>query len=142
MKRENDKKKENEIKKEFLRSYKLHANRVERILEEIEELREMQMFPSQKMDGMPHAGAAGGLEDYAELFDQKEMELEKEKEQKMKSYSEIVYSINKLEEKKENDVLFYRYIKSCDWEEIAEKMNYSKRWVLDIHGKALEHLEI
>ena len=142
MKRENDKKKENEIKKEFLRSYRLHANRMERILEEIEELREMQMLPMQNMDGMPHAGAAGGLENYAALFDEKDKELEKEKEQKIQAYSKIVYSISKLEEKKENDVLFYRYIKGWDWEEISEKMNYSKRWVLDIHGKALEHLEI
>ena len=91
MKRENDKKKENEIKKEFLRSYRLHANRMERILEEIEELREMQMLPMQNMDGMPHAGAAGGLENYAALFDEKDKELEKEKEQKMQAYSRIIY---------------------------------------------------
>ena len=32
---------------------------------------------------MPHAGAAGGLENYAALFDEKDKELEKEKEQKM-----------------------------------------------------------
>ena len=142
MKRENDKKKENEIKKEFLRSYRIHANRLERIIEEIDELRSMQMFPPLNMDGMPHAGAAGGLENYAALFNEKEKEAEKERKLKMDAYSQIVYSISKLEEKKENDVLFYRYIKGWDWEEISEKMNYSKRWVLDIHGKALEHLVI
>ena len=142
MKRENDKKKENEIKKEFLRSYRLHANRMERILEEIEELREMQMLPMQNMDGMPHARAAGGLEKYAVMFDEKTKELEKEKELKIQAYSEIVCKISELEDKKENDILFYRYIKGYDWEEISAKMNYSKRWVLDIHGKALEHLNV
>lgn len=137
-----EKKKENERKKEFLRMYRMHMNREERILEEIEELREMQMCSTVNMDGMPHAGAAGGLEKYAVMFDEKTKELEKEKELKLQAYSEIVCKISELEDKKENDILFYRYIKGYDWEKISAKMNYSKRWVLDIHGKALEHLNV
>ena len=39
-------------------------------------------------------------------------------------------------------MLFYRYISGLAWWEIAEKMNYTERWVLKIHGKALAHFEL
>lgn len=135
---------ENEKKKEYLRSYRTHVRRVQRITAEIEELRAMKMCPSVKdNDGMPHgSGGQGDLSGYAADLDQMIRELIDERYLRIKTYQQIACQIKKLRSENEKDVLFYRYIKGLDWWEIAEKMGYSERQVHRFHGKALAHFEI
>lgn len=135
---------ENEKKKEYLRSYRTHVRRVQRITAEIEELRAMKMYPSVKdNDGMPHgSGGQGDLSGYAADLDQMIQELIDEQYLRIKTYQQIARQIKKLRSENEKDVLFYRYIKGLDWWEIAEKMGYSERQVHRFHGKALAHFEI
>lgn len=135
---------ENEKKKEYLRSYRTHVRRVQRITAEIEELRAMKMYPSVKdNDGMPHgSGGQGDLSGYAADLDQMIWELIDERYLRIETYQQIACQINKLRSENEKDVLFYRYIKGLDWWEIAEKMSFSERWIYKLHGKALVHFEI
>lgn len=135
---------ENEKKKEYLRSYRTHVRRVQRITAEIEELRAMKMYPSVKdNDGMPHgSGGQGDLSGYAADLDQMIQELIDERYLRIKTYQQIARQIKKLRSENEKDVLFYRYIKGLDWWEIAEKMSFSERWIYKLHGKALAHFEI
>lgn len=135
---------ENEKKKEYLRSYRIHVRRVQRITAEIEELRAMKMYPSVKEnDGMPHgSGGQGDLSGYAADLDQLIQNLIDERYLRIKTYQQIACQIKKLRSENEKDVLFYRYIKGLDWWEIAEKMGYSERQVHRFHGKALAHFEI
>ena len=135
---------ENEKKKEYLRSYRVHVRRVQRITAEIEELRTMKMYPSVKdNDGMPHgSGGQGDLSGYAADLDQMIQELIDERYMRIKTYQQIAGQIKKLRSENEKDVLFYRYIKGLDWWEIAEKMSFSERWIYKLHGKALAHFEI
>lgn len=135
---------ENEKKKEYLRSYRTHVRRVQRITAEIEELRAMKMYPSVKdNDGMPHgSGGQGDLSGYAADLDQMIHDLIEERYLRIKTYQQIAKQIKKLRSENEKDVLFYRYIKGFDWWEIAEKMGYSERQVHRFHGKALAHFEI
>lgn len=135
---------ENEKKKEYLRSYRVHVRRVQRITAEIEELRAMKMYPSVKdNDGMPHgSGGQGDLSGYAANLDQMIQELIDERYMRIKTYQQIAGQIKKLRSENEKDVLFYRYIKGLDWWEIAEKMGYSERQVHRFHGKALANFKI
>lgn len=135
---------ENEKKKEYLRSYRVHVRRVQRITAEIEELRAMKMYPSVKdNDGMPHgSGGHGDLSGYAADLDQMIQNLIDERYLRIKTYQQIAGQIKKLRIENEKDVLFYRYIKGLDWWEIAEKMSFSERWIYKLHGKALAHFEI
>lgn len=135
---------ENEKKKEYLRSYRVHVRRVQRITAEIEELRAMKMYPSVKdNDGMPHgSGGQGDLSGYAADLDQMIQNLIDERYLRIKIYQQIAGQIKKLRSENEKDVLFYRYIKGLDWWEIAEKMSFSERWIYKLHGKALVHFEI
>ena len=135
---------ENEKKKEYLRSYRVHVRRVQRITAEIEKLRAMKMYPSVKdNDGMPHgSGGQGDLSGYAANLDQMIQELIDERYMRIKTYQQIAGQIKKLRSENEKDVLFYRYIKGLDWWEIAEKMSFSERWIYKLHGKALAHFEI
>lgn len=135
---------DNEKKKEYLRSYRDHIRRANRITEETRELREMMMSTKAiDYDGMPHgSGGQGDLSGEVARIQSLIDELLSERELRIRTYEEIACRIKKLSSRNEDDVLFYRYVKGMDWWEIAEKMHYSERWVLKIHGKALAHFEL
>lgn len=142
---ENEKKQtENDAKKEYLRSYRKHVRRINRINAEIDELRMMKMCPSIKPDdGMPHgSGGQGDLSGYAGDLDEMIRELQHERYLRIKTYQQIARQIEKLRSENEKDVLFYRYIKGLEWYEISEMMGYSVRQIHRMHGKALESFVI
>lgn len=56
-------------------------------------------------------------------------------------YEEIQRVIEKVEEGPHRDLLIHRYLNFYTWEEIAEKMNYSYKWIHVLHGKALEKVK-
>jgi hypothetical protein len=80
----------------------------------------------------------------AEIADMKE-ELQRSivvlKEKKAKAESVLM----NLDNSDEREVMRWYYMDSdgsrlLKWEDVAEKMNYNKRWVLKIHGRALSNL--
>lgn len=133
---------ENEAKKQYLREYREHVRRIHRIEEEIRELRLMKTCPTVNNDGMPRGSNKSDLSGYVAEIDGMIRELQDEHYWRIKSYKEIVKRIKELRSENEIDVLFYRYIKGMDWWEIADKMNYTERWIHKIHGKALAHFEL
>lgn len=135
-------KNENEKKKKYLRSYRKHGRKIKRIEAEIEEIRSMKMYPSMNNDGMPHGSGQSDLSAYAAELNVKEDELYHEGVEQVQTYNDISQRIKSMEDEDERDVLFYRYIKGLEWWEIARAMDYSERWVYELHGKALKNLNI
>ncbi len=135
-------KSENEQKKRYLNGYRAHVRRINRIETELAELRLMRQSMSMNNDGMPHGSGQSDLSGYAAELDRQERDLEGERYERIQTYKDIAKRIKRLKSENEKDVLFYRYISGLTWWEIAEKMNYTERWVLKIHGKALAHFEI
>ena len=134
---------ENEKKKRYLRGYRRHARRIKRIEAEIEEIRLMKISPSVNNDGMPHGGSkTSDLSGYAAQLDEKENELYAEGIEQVKTYRDISWKINSLENEDERDVLFYRYIKGYEFWQIAREMGYSERHIHRKHGQALAHIKI
>lgn len=133
---------ENEQKKEYLKGYRGHVRRINRIETELAELRAMRSSMSVNNDGMPHGSGQSDLSGYAAELDRLERGLIKERYERIKTYKDIAVRIKRLKSENEKDVLFYRYIAGLAWWEIAEKMNYTERWVLKIHGKALAHFQL
>ena len=139
---ENNTKIENDKKKSYLRGYRMHGRRIKRIELEIDEIRNLKMYPSVNNDGMPHGSGQGDLSSYAAELHEKEEKLYQEGVEQIKAYKDISWKIQQLENEDERDVLFYRYIKGMSWWEIAENMQFSERQVFRIHGKALGNLKI
>lgn len=137
-----DFKAENEKKKEYLRAYLVHVRRIRRIEAELAELRSMKVAGAVKMDGMPHGSGQGDLSGYAAELDKLEQNLLRERYHRILAYKEIVAQIKAIKSENEKDVLFYRYIAGLDWWEIAEKLQYSERWIHKLHGRALSHFEL
>lgn len=133
---------DNEKKKEYLRDYLKHVRRIRRIETELAELRSMRTSISANNDGMPRGHGKSDLSGYAAELDRLETNLCLEMEQRCVAYKDIANQINNVINENEKDVLFYRYIKGYGWLEIAENMNYSERWVLKLHGKALAHFQL
>lgn len=133
---------ENKKKRDYLKEYRKHADRIRRIEEEIVEIRSMKISPSLRNDGMPRAKRQNDLSGYASKLDELERGLKKEREERLFIYEDIAHRISTLSEEPEKDVLFYRYIRGLDWWEIAETMQYSERQVLRFHGRALSKLQL
>lgn len=141
-KRDYDTLTENTIKKAYLREYRTHVQRINRIEEELEEVRDMKTSISVSGDGMPHGSSQNDLSEYASILDALERELIEERYMRINAYKGILERVKRLRSAKENDVIFYRYIKGMDWWEIAEKLGLSERWVFKLHGRGLANLEI
>lgn len=133
---------ETQRKKEYLQGYRRHGRRIKRIESELEEIRSMKMNPSINYDGMPRGTGKSDLSGYAAQLDKLEEDLYQEGVELVKVYKDISWQISQLREEDERDVLFYRYIKGKNWWEIAVLMNYSERWVYELHGRALKNLKI
>ncbi len=110
---------ENELKKEYLRSYILAVNAARRIEEEIEQLRADKMAPALVMDDMPHAHDQKDLSDYAAKLDELERKLIKARYKRIDLYAEIFADIERLEDETEKTVLTYRYLRRYSWEKIC-----------------------
>ena len=100
------------------------------------------MCPSMNNDGMPHGSSQNDLSSYAAVLQEREEELYREGVSQVQSYKDIAFRISRLEDQDERDVLFYRYIKGYDWWKIAQIMDYSERWIYELHGRALKKIEI
>lgn len=134
---------ENDKKKEYLSRYRDHVRRIRRIESELAELLEMRSGSGMNNDGMPRSPSGkNDLSGYAAELDELERSLREERCERVLIYKDIAKRIKLLQSENEKDVLFYRYIKGMEWWEIAEKMNYTERWVLKIHGKALAHFRM
>ena len=133
---------ETEKKKRYLREYRKSVSRLKRLGAELAEIKSMKASISVNNDGMPHGDGQSDLSGYVASLDGLEREIVSERYQRIMKYQEIKTCIDSLEDSRENDVLFYRYVKGLDWWKIAEKMGYTERWILKLHGKALAHLEI
>lgn len=137
-----DSREENAEKKEYLWGYQKAKRQVQRIEEELLELRLNKQYPSSIQDGMPHGSGGGDLSGYVSRVDELERKIRKARYKRIRKFKEIRDRIERLEDENEKDVLVYRYIRGMKWEEIAVKMGYTYRNVTKIHGKALANFVI
>lgn len=133
---------ENDKKKEYLWGYQREKRKLQRLEEELAELRLDKMCPSVIQDGMPHASGGSDLSGYAARVDALERKILKARYKRIRKFKEIRDRIERLEDENEKDVLVYRYVRGVKWEDIAVRMNIGYRHVLRMHGKALKNFKM
>lgn len=134
---ETENQKENEEKKEYLKSYRRAIKREKDILDEIQRLRTDKMFPSVVNDGMPKGSSQSDLSDYIAILDEQIELLKAERLEKARCYQKIERQIKQMENEDEQEVLRLRYITGLKWEEVAVRMSYSWKHIHRIHSSAL-----
>lgn len=129
--------KENEEKKEYLKSYRRAVKREKDILDEVQRLRADKMFPSVANDGMPKGSNQSDLSDYIAILDEQIELLKVERLEKARCYQKIEKQIRQMGNEDEQEVLRLRYITGLKWEEVAARMSYSWKHIHRIHSSAL-----
>lgn len=136
---------ENELKKEYLKSYHDSVRACERISEQFEELKLSAMCPGVKtISDMPRATSfnQSDLSDYIVAEDELISELLKARYKRVMVYTDIFNRIEALENEDERAVLTYRYIKKMTWEKIACEVHLEWAQLHRIHARALKNFKL
>lgn len=130
----------NQEKKEYLLGYQRLNQRINRLLLEQQQWRELATRVSPNLSGMPRGGGGGGTQGAISKIVDLETEINAEIDKLVEKRKEIEGIIRAVEDNILRTLLEYRYINGKKWEEIALMMGYDYRYILKIHGKALSLL--
>ena len=130
----------NQEKKEYLLGYQRLNQRINRLLLEQQQWRELATRVSPNLSGMPRGGGGGGTQGAISKIIDLEAEINTEIDKLVDKRKEIEGIIQAVEDSTLRTLLEYRYINGKKWEEIALMMGYDYRYILKIHGKALSML--
>lgn len=130
-----------EDKKRYLRRYMDSERMIHCLEEDLEAERQAYMLRAQTYDGMPHGSGGNGadLANMAAKLDGILMSIRRELDRKYAIRSEILRRMRRMQNEREECVLYYRYIIGLKWEEIAGRMDYEVSNIYKIHGSALQH---
>ncbi|WP_251393054.1 hypothetical protein [Mediterraneibacter agrestimuris] len=134
---------EMEKKKEYLNGYKAAKRREELILEQIQKLRSDAMMPSVNNDDMPHGnGGKSDLSDYIEKREELMVELQEERLAAVREYKKIYRSVKQIKDDEEREVLTRYYLMREKWDDIPQKIGYSRSKMFKVYECALKNFQI
>lgn len=134
---------ENQKKIEYLSRYRKLGKRIEQLSTERAMWLSRACKTTQTISDMPKAknGAQGDSSEVAQYIEIGE-EITRELRNLHRLRREIRAVITTLEDDILQTLMLYRYIDGMTFEEIAVKMNFSWRWTITLHGRALEKLSL
>lgn len=124
-----------EVKKYLKQAYKLDR-RIQRERRNLDKLRSAAEYTSPGFGG---GGGTGGdrISESVSRIMEKEARVRELTDVYTEKYIEIENVIHSVGDDVLEEVLELRYLHYMKWEDIAERMHYSKRRVTQLHGKAL-----
>lgn len=128
--------------KEYLREVRHIHLRTEVLCARAEKYREMASRATGRMDAVRVSGTPdrSKVEQYVlELVDMHD-ELQKEIKRLVRYTQKAEKLIQQLPDERYRAVLQLRYLCGYDWQEIADRLHFSLRWVHKLHGEALAEL--
>lgn len=133
----------NQKKKAWLRRYRTREAEIERLREEIARTRAQAEGAAAQLSGLPRGGSGEDrLQRAVELLERRCTELAGQIEAGQEARRQTEAAIDALPDGRQRLLLRLRYIDGRTWEQIAVRMALDYRWVLRLHGRALEQLAI
>lgn len=134
---------ENQKKIEYLSRYQKLGKRIEQLCAERAMWLSRACKTTQTISDMPKAknGAQGNSVEVAQYIEIGE-EITRELRNLHRLRRKIRTVIAALEDDTLQALMLYRYIDGMTFEEIAVKMNFSWKWTITLHGRALEKLSL
>lgn len=134
---------ENEQKIWYLSRYRRLNERIDRLLEEQRRWRERALKITPTLSQAPGGSESGSpverpMDKVLEIEEKIKWEIDELKTVRQ----EIRAALNQLEDENLKLLMEYRYIDGLTWEQIAEKMDYSRQWVTSLHGTALQKIKL
>lgn len=132
----------NEQVKKWLWRYGNAKRDIKRYTEELDELIELQEgAPGIAYSDMPKgSGGQSDLSNYIIRRQELQQKIWNARYRRIVVFEEIHDAIEQLPTADERDVIFCRYIKGVDWDDIADMIGKDKRQVYRYHGDALKNL--
>lgn len=127
--------------KEYLSQLRRYDKMIESKKAEIERIRLSLEYKSVSYDGQRVQGGGASREDMICKMLDFERDMEDQVRELIELKKEIMAQIDKLDQAEYIQLLYLRYLEFKTWEEISVKMNFSYRYVLKLHGRALQELE-
>ena len=130
-------------KKEFLNQYLNAEKEIGIKLDQIARLRELSTKITQTLTpDKVKSNSENRLESSVSKIVDIEREIGASIDQLERIRLQVESVINSVPNVNQRNVLRLRYISGMKWEQIAVKLNYDYRWVLRLHGKALNKIAI
>lgn len=132
----------NEQVKKWLRRYGNAKREIKRYTEELNELIESQEGASAiTYSDMPKgSGSQADLSDYMIRRQELQQKIWNARYRRIVVFDEMHDAIEQLPTVDERDVIFYKYIKEMDWDDIAKRIGKETRQAFRYHGNALKNL--
>ena len=130
--------------KEYLMRFRQVMREIEDLDRRMAQLRLKYAAPSAiNYSDMPKAhGSNHDLSDYIAKMDEM-TEYMINKYTRLRGIEVDIYKrLDRMQDQTEREILRYRYIDGLNWEQISTRLNYSKRNVTRIHGRALRHFPL
>lgn len=123
---------------QFLKRYKSIDRRIDLKCEELSRWRARATKITPVYSEMPKGGqSCDKVQTTVEKIVEIETDIDFEIDELMAVKKEVMAAINSVRDPVLCHLLELRYIRDKKWEQIAVEMNYDYRWVLKLHGKAL-----
>ena len=125
--------------KEYLMQAKYLSLRIKAKANRLQELRDLAVTVTQVMTDMPKAksSSTSRMEDTIVKIVDYQNEITEDMERLVSLQKEISSRIGQLGKSEYQVILNDRYLEGMDWQEIADDMHYTVRWVQSLHGEAL-----
>lgn len=125
--------------KEYLEQVKIKTIKIKRIQHKLDALLLLSQNCTAKITDMPKnpSPPRSSLEQVVLMTIDTQAELEKEQHELDELICEIGMMITSIKDRHCVDILLKRYIEMKPFEDIADELKYSYRWVLKLHGKGL-----
>ncbi|MEF2562879.1 MAG: hypothetical protein UI647_08870 [Negativibacillus sp.] len=131
----------NQEKKRYLLRCR-HLNRkINALLREKERLQDLVCKVSPNLSGMPRGGSSEREASLARLADI-DSDIDRHIDEYVDTRKEIAACMDQLEDGRLYELMRLYYLADETWEQVAEDMRLDYRWILRLHGRALEELTI
>lgn len=128
--------------KEYLSRSHLAELRIDAKLEQYAQLRAIAQKTTATVDGMPHGGNGEHIDaTYSKLLDLEDAII-CDVANLVLLKAETAEAIKKVPDVRGRLVLEYRYLNYYDFDTIAAKMHYTRKWVTALHGRALQMVKV
>ena len=130
---------ENQKKINWLTRFRKSEAELNRLYDEQARWRAKAEKVTQRISPMPPGAPSGNrVQDAVEKIGEVESHINHEIMEQCKERDEIASTIAEVPDETMRLLLRLRYIDGMTFEQIAVKMNYSWRWVIALHGRALQ----
>ncbi|MBR1689387.1 MAG: DUF1492 domain-containing protein [Oscillibacter sp.] len=132
----------NQEKKRWLRQYLEVLDDQDELIEERKRWKAIATKITAAPSGMPGGGSERGGENAMLQLAEISREIDAKAARARAVRTQIRACISRIPDARLRRLLRLRYISGLTFDEIAERMHYSWRWVIKLHGQALDQLRV